>query len=195
MGVQTELHANFQMERNRADQLAESPVAECHFSLLPKHHALSGGQLIAILRGAVHHDATISVSFIDRNVAEILCTKNRAPSFISFLGAMGAKVVPDFKTEAESSERGRNRNSTTSNHTTCLLRAKRAPKPVLSGPASGIPLISQRLVRCLITASLKWMFQPILLTMRKTQSWLTPGVLPTRKFLRSTLRVLIQALN
>jgi hypothetical protein len=80
------------------------------------------GQLLAILRGTVHHDATIPVSFIDRNVAEILCTKNRAPSFISFLGAMGAKVIPDFKPEAESSERGRNRNSTSSNRTAFLLR-------------------------------------------------------------------------
>jgi hypothetical protein len=35
---------------------------------------------------------------------------------------MSAKVITDFKPEAESSERGRNRNSTTSNRTACLLR-------------------------------------------------------------------------
>jgi hypothetical protein len=79
------------------------------------------GQLRAIIRGAVHHDAAIAVSFIGRNVAEILCTKNRAPSLIRFLEAMSAKVMPDFKPEAESPERG-SRNNTTSNRTACLLR-------------------------------------------------------------------------
>jgi hypothetical protein len=86
------------------------------------------GQLRAILRGAVHHDAAIAVSFIGRNVVEILCTKNRASSLINFLEAMSAKVMPDFKPEAESSERGRNGHSTTSNRTACLLRWRKELK-------------------------------------------------------------------
>jgi hypothetical protein len=79
------------------------------------------GQLRAIIRSAVHHDAAIAVSFIGRNVAEILCTRNRGPSLIRFLEAMSAKVIPDFKPEAESAERG-SRNNPASNRTACILR-------------------------------------------------------------------------
>jgi hypothetical protein len=59
------------------------------------------GQLRAIIRSAVHQDAAIGISFIGRNVAEILCTKNRVPSLTRFLEAMGAKPMLDYRPDTD----------------------------------------------------------------------------------------------
>jgi hypothetical protein len=59
------------------------------------------GKLRAIIRTAVHQDAAIAISFLGRNVVEILCTRNRETPLSRFLESMGAQAMPDFRPEAE----------------------------------------------------------------------------------------------
>jgi hypothetical protein len=119
------LHENMRTELRRIGAITAPPSAPTWRGMTAVYfrnlNRCPVGQLRAIIRSAVHRDAAIGLSFIGRNVAEILCARNRTTDLTQFLESMGAKPMPDYRPDVENTAVGRGTDQA-GNRNACLAR-------------------------------------------------------------------------